>query len=327
MTGVRRSSRLSSAQTAASSRPARFLPTRNKPRPPLPPSTSTLAHSQNSALTPSFNPPSKLHQPNLSLLSASSSTLSFAESDDDIAMSPPPSFHPKPPPFPSQSTLSSFPTSSSLASSLGIGSPPVHNQQQHSLHHKQPPPPTSNNLARSIFPQPPQVIPLQQQHPSLSPDPTFTPAEHHAVDSWILSILRTWGRATRHMARYEMKLAVEEFDHLPREVTRGNARICALVGKCWYEMVDYVKAKRAFLQSRLLDPYILFQMDTFSTLLWHTSSPLLLSLLAQELLAISRTDPEPWIALGNAFSLEKEHDEAMRCFRRAAQVALSLIHI
>jgi anaphase-promoting complex subunit 3 len=82
-----------------------------------------------------------------------------------------------------------------------------------------------------------------------------------------------------------------------------------------------LQAKRAFLQSRLLDPYTLFHMDTFSTLLWHTSSPLLLSLLAQELLDISRSEPEPWIALGNAFSLEKEHDEAMRCFRRAAQVA------
>lgn len=45
------------------------------------------------------------------------------------------------------------------------------------------------------------------------------------------------------MSRYEMKQAVTEFDCLPREVTRGNPRICALVGKCWFEMVDYVKVR------------------------------------------------------------------------------------
>jgi hypothetical protein len=56
------------------------------------------------------------------------------------------------------------------------------------------------------------------------------------------------------MAQYEMKLAVEEFDRLPREVTRGNPRICALVGKCWYEMVDYVKVALLGLHIRF-SPY------------------------------------------------------------------------
>jgi hypothetical protein len=257
MTGVRRSSRLSSAQTGAgvSSRPARFLPTRNKARPPLPPPLSAEVQSQQNAnATPSLLPSSKLYQPNLPL-SASVSTHSFAESKDDMAMSPPPSFQPKPPPFPSQSTLSSFPTSSSLASSLGIGTPPVQPSFRHQ--HQQP----SSNIARSIFPQPPQVVPLQASssqpaYPSSSytANSSYTPAEHYAVDSWILSILRIWGRATRHMAQYEMKLAVEEFDRLPREVTRGNPRICALVGKCWYEMVDYVKVALLGLHIRF-SPY------------------------------------------------------------------------
>ncbi|KAL7416080.1 hypothetical protein BDY24DRAFT_337601 [Mrakia frigida] len=93
-----------------------------------------------------------------------------------------------------------------------------------------------------------------------------------------------------------------------------------MVGRCWFEMVDYVKAKRAFLQSRTIDPFRLQDMDIFSTLLWHLHDTLSLAHLSQELISIDRLSPQAWIAVGNSFSLQKEHDEAMRCFRRASQL-------
>lgn len=62
-------------------------------------------------------------------------------------------------------------------------------------------------------------------------------------------------------------------------------------------------------------------MDVYSTLLWHLQDGVGLSTLAQDLLDVSRLAPEAWAALGNAFSLGREPDEAMRCFRRAAQLA------
>jgi anaphase-promoting complex subunit 3 len=37
-------------------------------------------------------------------------------------------------------------------------------------------------------------------------------------------------------------------------------------------------------------------------------------------MAVSRESPQAWIAAGNTFSLQRDHDEAMRCFRRAAQI-------
>jgi anaphase-promoting complex subunit 3 len=60
-------------------------------------------------------------------------------------------------------------------------------------------------------------------------------------------------------------------------------------------------------------------METYSTLLWHLGDAPALSHLSQELMAIDRQAPQPWIAAGNAFSLAKDHEEAMRCFRRATQ--------
>jgi anaphase-promoting complex subunit 3 len=58
-------------------------------------------------------------------------------------------------------------------------------------------------------------------------------------------------------------------------------------------------------------------MDNMATLLWHLGDAPALSFLAQSLIAISRDSPEAWIATGNCFSLQREFDEAMRCFRRA----------
>lgn len=37
-------------------------------------------------------------------------------------------------------------------------------------------------------------------------------------------------------------------------------------------------------------------------------------------MSIDRESPQTWISTGNCFSLQKDHDEATRCFRRATQV-------
>jgi anaphase-promoting complex subunit 3 len=71
---------------------------------------------------------------------------------------------------------------------------------------------------------------------------------------------------------------------------------------------------------RRLEPFRLEHMEIYSTSLWHVNNALELSSLSQELLAINREAPQPWIASGNTFSLQGDHEQAMRCFRRAAQL-------
>lgn len=61
-------------------------------------------------------------------------------------------------------------------------------------------------------------------------------------------------------------------------------------------------------------------MDLYSTLLWHLRRNAQLSFLAQELLNINPKSPEAWIAVGNCFSLQKEHSQALVCFQRAAEM-------
>ncbi len=62
-------------------------------------------------------------------------------------------------------------------------------------------------------------------------------------------------------------------------------------------------------------------MEHFATLLWHLGDAPGLSRLAQELIAINRDCPQAWIATGNCFSLQREYDEAMRCFKRAIAIS------
>jgi anaphase-promoting complex subunit 3 len=80
------------------------------------------------------------------------------------------------------------------------------------------------------------------------------------------------------------------------------------------------QAERAFKAVRTLEPYRLWDMEVYSTLLWHLHRTVELSFLAQELLNIDPQSSQAWIAVGNLFSLQKERSQALTCFRRAAQM-------
>ena len=68
------------------------------------------------------------------------------------------------------------------------------------------------------------------------------------------------------------------------------------------------------------EPYRLISAEIYSTLLWHIGDTPALSHLSQHLMSIDREATQTWIAAGNSFSLQKEHDQAMRCFKRATQI-------
>ena len=61
-------------------------------------------------------------------------------------------------------------------------------------------------------------------------------------------------------------------------------------------------------------------MEVYSTVLWHLKKEVALSHLAQEAVALDRLAPHTWCVLGNCFSLQKEHETALRYFQRALQL-------
>ncbi|WVQ99447.1 hypothetical protein IAU59_006582 [Kwoniella sp. CBS 9459] len=140
-----------------------------------------------------------------------------------------------------------------------------------------------------------------------------------STDDWLRSVVRTCARAYRYLGLYQCQEAMAELDMLPFEV-KTSAWSLDILARSFYEMANYVMARRAFVSLLELEPYRLQSMEQYSTLLWHLSDPPALSHLSQSLMSIDRESPQPWIAAGNCFSLQKDHDEAMRCFRRATQL-------
>lgn len=85
-------------------------------------------------------------------------------------------------------------------------------------------------------------------------------------------------------------------------------------------MLTFLQAEAVFLKVRQMDPARTEDMEVFSTILWHQRKEVELSHLAHELIENERGAPESWCALGNCFALQRDHDQALKCFRRATQL-------
>lgn len=75
-----------------------------------------------------------------------------------------------------------------------------------------------------------------------------------------------------------------------------------------------------FSEVRKCEPERCAMMEIYSTALWHLQRESALSALAQDLVLLDRHSPEAWCAAGNCYSLQKEHDVAIKFFQRAVQV-------
>ncbi|THH14710.1 hypothetical protein EW146_g5656 [Bondarzewia mesenterica] len=143
--------------------------------------------------------------------------------------------------------------------------------------------------------------------------------ELEQADQYIYDLMRLFASAMRALAMYDTQLCLDELEKLPH-VHQRSALVMATVGRAHFERTDYTAAERAFQAVRTLEPYRLWDMEIYSTLLWHLQRTVQLSFLAQELLAIDPRSPQAWIAIGNTFSLQKERAQALTCFRRAQQL-------
>ncbi|WVW83972.1 hypothetical protein I302_105995 [Kwoniella bestiolae CBS 10118] len=140
-----------------------------------------------------------------------------------------------------------------------------------------------------------------------------------SADEFLRDIVRRCAKAYRCLSLYQCQEAISELDSLP-DTGKNSPWSLDIVARCFYEMADYVQARRVFVKLLELEPYRLHSMDHYSTLLWHISDPPSLSHLSQKLMSINKESSQSWISTGNCFSLQKDHEEAMRCFKRATQV-------
>lgn len=105
-----------------------------------------------------------------------------------------------------------------------------------------------------------------------------------------------------------------------------RARICSILMFFKHTVLKklciWIQAARVFEEVRRIEPYHIDGLDFYSSVLWHLHKEVELSLLAQELSAMDKMSAQAWFATGNCFSLQKEHDVAIKFFQRAIQVCL-----
>lgn len=141
----------------------------------------------------------------------------------------------------------------------------------------------------------------------------------------LMALLRELGTAYLHLSQFNCRKAIDCLNNLPPQ-HYSTGWVLSLLGKAHYELTDYQQAVRYFSEVREREPYRLQLMELYSTALWHLQKEVTLSALAQDLVAQDRLSPAAWCATGNCFSLQKEHDTAIKFFQRAVQVDPTFVY-
>ncbi|KAI5928392.1 hypothetical protein F4810DRAFT_1532 [Camillea tinctor] len=136
---------------------------------------------------------------------------------------------------------------------------------------------------------------------------------------FILELLKKFGSGYFALSQYQAADALAAYTSLPR-THQETPWVLSQLGRAYYEQANYKEAETYYRRLRILAPTRLEDMEVYSTILWFLKRETDLSFLAHELVDSSWHSPQAWCALGNAWSLARDHEQALRCFKRATQL-------
>lgn len=178
----------------------------------------------------------------------------------------------------------------------------------------------------AVAPVPPTLSQQQQHQPAL-PHQQGAQKQANDVDMlkieealrWILELMKKLGGGYLALSQFQCSEVLQIVNSLPRAHI-DTPWVQALLGRAQYELAAYAEAEVCFRRVRVLAPTRLEDMEVYSTILWFLKRETDLSFLAHELVDAAWQSPQAWCALGNAWSLAQDHEQALRCFRRATQL-------
>lgn len=163
-----------------------------------------------------------------------------------------------------------------------------------------------------------------REGPVQPPAPPQRPVESESVKveeafRWLLDLLKRLGSGYLLASQFQCQEALSTFDSVPRS-HRDTPWVLAQMGKAQFEQANYAEAEKYFRRVRILAPTRLEDTEVYSTILWHLKSETDLSFLAHELVDLAWHSPQAWCAIGNAWSLAHDPEQALKCFKRATQL-------
>ncbi|KAI0879605.1 tetratricopeptide [Hypoxylon argillaceum] len=135
----------------------------------------------------------------------------------------------------------------------------------------------------------------------------------------LVELLKKFGSGYLALSQYRSTDALAAYASLPR-AHQNTPWVLSQVGRAYYEQALYAEAEKYYRNLRSLAPTRLEDMEVYSTILWFLKKETELSFLAHELVDSSWHSPQAWCSLGNAWSLAGDHEQALRCFKRATQL-------
>ena len=136
----------------------------------------------------------------------------------------------------------------------------------------------------------------------------------------ITQLLNVLSDIIKKISNYDCAAAL---DLLLKKIPPNQFKSCfvyTLIGRCYFELAKYKDAEKYYNLSILLDPSYLTGLEYYSSVLWHLKDQYKCCNLAHHCLEQCQFSPETWVVLGNTFSLQKEHETAIKFFIRATQI-------
>lgn len=136
-----------------------------------------------------------------------------------------------------------------------------------------------------------------------------------------MRLMYIFAKILKTSSRYNSYNAIRIMNaQLPAHILNNMPWCQAQLGKLHFEIVNYDMSLSYFSNLRRIQPTRLADLEIFSTLLWHLDDKVNLSNLSSELLESYPNSSQTWCVLGNYFSLQKDHDEAIRAFEKATEL-------
>ncbi|KAM3501749.1 hypothetical protein MY11210_009290 [Beauveria gryllotalpidicola] len=155
--------------------------------------------------------------------------------------------------------------------------------------------------------------------PPQPPKQTDDGAKMEEAIRWIMDVMKKLGNGYYFLSRFQCQEALQALNSLP-PAHQGTPWVLVQMGRAHYEQASYAEAEKFFRRMRVQAPSRLQDMEVYSTILWHLKRETDLSFLAHELVDSAWHSPQAWCALGNAWSLAKDPEQALKCFKRATQL-------
>uniref|UniRef100_A0A1B0G6B6 Cell division cycle protein 27 homolog n=1 Tax=Glossina morsitans morsitans TaxID=37546 RepID=A0A1B0G6B6_GLOMM len=142
----------------------------------------------------------------------------------------------------------------------------------------------------------------------------------------LMVLLRDLAEGYKQLLHFHCKSAIRHLESMIPKHHLCSSWVQSIIGMCYYELREYESAVATFKHVHENEPQRLDYMEIYSSSLWHLQREVDLSALAQDLMNQDKTSPITWCVAGNCFSLHKEHETAIKFFKRAVQVDADFVY-